>query len=766
MNTIETTDRIALAAKFVNNTSSHIFLTGKAGTGKTTFLQKLCRATHKKFVVVAPTGIAALNAKGVTIHSQFLLPLGTFLPDNTPSGDFGSDTGIYTQFTLARKHPLNSMRRQVLRDIDLLIIDEVSMLRADLLDAIDYRMRSVKRNFRKSFGGVQVLMVGDLYQLPPVVKEQEMNYLKKYYASPHFFEAKALREDGYVYLELDKIFRQQNETFIRILNNLRNNACTPDDIEELNRHYRTPGQVIDEEGLITLTTHNYKADQLNKQALGKLLGKVHAFKADIEDDFPEFLFPVQETIELKSGAQIMFVKNDTSDGAYYNGKLAIVTSIDAGNNVEVEMEGSKEKYILKREIWENKKYTVNPVTRELDEEITGRFRQFPIRLAWAITVHKSQGLTFEKAVIDVGQAFAPGQVYVALSRLRSLEGLILRTRIDTQVIATDEQVVKFSCQHLLQDDLDERLQKNERNYLRAQLEGTFDFSEVAIEIDKIRKGEGSSMEFEDESMRSALQTIAAAIAKETNNTSVFKKQLLQLLDQGDHEQMTERISRGSMYYQSFINEQTKKLLVHIEEIRRYSRTKKYVNALEELDLLFSKKSGDIGKLNYIAQQILSGAEIEFREEQDTKKKEERERIISEVQHQTAALPLVALNKSGRKRKTKEQSTKNAKLPKGASNKETYTLHASGMSVAEIAGHRNLSVGTIETHIAKGILDGEVKIETVFRKEELDEILTFLGSRKVTGMTEIVKGLNDKFSYNQVRMAQNYLIMNRANEDSV
>ena len=296
---METTEMAALAARFVNSTNRHVFLTGKAGTGKTTFLRHLSESTHKRHVILAPTGIAALNAKGVTIHSQFLLPFGTFLPDRNLPMELPEGANFYTQQTPIRRHPLNAKRRDVLRNIDLLIIDEVSMLRADLLDAIDARMRFVKRNYREPFGGVQLLMIGDMYQLPPIVKDHEWSKMRDYYRSQHFFEAVALRESGFVYVELDKIFRQQDDAFISILNNLRNNVVTASDIGILNGHYLEEKDVPKE--VITITTHNRKADAINREALDNLEVETHYFEAEVRDDFPENIFPVAESLELKRG---------------------------------------------------------------------------------------------------------------------------------------------------------------------------------------------------------------------------------------------------------------------------------------------------------------------------------------------------------------------------------------------------------------------------------------------------------------------------------
>ncbi|MFN8688510.1 MAG: ATP-dependent RecD-like DNA helicase, partial [Cyclobacteriaceae bacterium] len=321
-------DLLDQAARFINTTSSHIFLTGKAGTGKTTFLKNLKSHTHKNFIVVAPTGIAALIAGGVTIHSQFLLPPGTFLPDRFLAETVTDQGRVLNEKALARKHPITSARKLVLRSIDLLVIDEVSMLRADLLDAIDYRMKAARGNFRRSFGGAQVLFIGDLFQLPPVVRSDEQEMLGRYYKSPWFYEAHALRNDPPIYIELQKIFRQQDEDFITLLNHLRNNEVTEEDINVLNRHVKPAAEIRELKEVITLTTHNYKADEINQHELRALKTPTSVFDAFIEGEFPENMYPARASLELKAGAQIMFIRNDPSDERkYVNGKLATVLEI-------------------------------------------------------------------------------------------------------------------------------------------------------------------------------------------------------------------------------------------------------------------------------------------------------------------------------------------------------------------------------------------------------------------------------------------------------
>lgn len=665
--------------------------------------------------------------------------------------DLPGGANFYTQQTLIRRHPLNAKRRDVLRNIDLLIIDEVSMLRADLLDAIDARMRFVKRNYREPFGGVQLLMIGDMYQLPPIVKDNEWSKMREYYRSQHFFEAVALRESGFVYVELDKIFRQQDDTFISILNNLRNNVVTASDIQKLNEHFVEKDGVP--KNVITITTHNRKADAINREALDNLKGETHYFEAEVEKDFPEHIFPVSESLELKKGARVMFVKNDAEGKAYYNGKLATVSSINDGD-IEVIMDGDSEPYTLKRETWENKRYTVNEKVKDLEEEVIGEFRQYPIKLAWAITVHKSQGLTFEKAVIDVGQAFAPGQVYVALSRLTSLDGLILRTKIDPSVVSTDQQVVEFSETKDNQQPLDVVLKQDQAAYINRVLSATFDFSDVVRTIEAILKKHETVGQFEDEEMRSALDVIAQNIKSEMANTQKFIQQLRFCLQENDHERLLDRIEKGSKYYIGFIEKNLRLLLKHIEEVKQFSRTKTYRTALDEIDLILMKNWEQMDKAYDVAKAIIEDKEIKKNLERDTERNLLRRKLATDAEKEAEKNPKNTLRKSGKTRKGKKE--KGAAPQKGTTYQITYGLAKEGLSIAEIAEKRELKTSTIEGHIAKGIEAGKVNIDSFMEDDDRETIEMVIKDNPSENSGFVYGKLKGEFSYGQIRMVQAFL----------
>ena len=595
------TGRAAEALRFINTTAAHVFLTGKAGTGKTTFLKSLGRHTHKNFLVVAPTGIAALNAGGVTIHSQFRLPFGMFLPERTLPEFQGAR--FYNERFLAENSPLDRVRRQLLRSIDLLVIDEVSMLRADLLDAIDNRLRSARGQHHRAFGGVQVLFIGDLFQLPPVTKREDQEILSKHYASPWFFEARALQRERLVYIELDKIYRQQDDRFIGLLNRLRNNEVTSDDLEEINSRYR-PGTAATSDGdTITLTTHNQQADDINQRALNSLPGKPAAFTARTTGDFPESMYPVAFQLMLKEGAQIMFTRNDHEGKVYFNGRIARITDLSE-DGIVVRFRDSNEEYRLQPATWENKRFVTDPDTMAIREEVIGTFEQFPVRLAWAITIHKSQGLTFDRAVIDPGRAFADGQVYVALSRLRSLDGLSLSAPLRQQSISTDPVIVQFTRHIDGTDTLDETVRQKQREFIGQEILHTFDFDALTRELESgLRSVPTGSI---DPDMAPFVNQALEVIRQEQSEIRKSREALIGLLDGDRFDQLLHLVKEDQERFARLLWALMGRLLGHSAQADRVKRGQGYKAWLAELEPSLLRKIEELGKVALLIGSVVTG----------------------------------------------------------------------------------------------------------------------------------------------------------------
>ena len=462
---------IALAWQFVENTGTHLFLTGKAGTGKTTFLRKLKSESPKRMVVLAPTGIAAINAGGVTIHSFFQLPFAPFVPESS----FSANSKVSYRYRFS-KEKLN-----IIRSIDLLVIDEISMVRADLLDAVDGILRRF-RDHHKPFGGVQLLMIGDLQQLAPVVKDEEWQMLKSYYDTPYFFSSQVLRQTEYCTIELKTVYRQSDGTFLELLNRIRENRCDVQVLDTLNRRYIAGFVPRKEEGYIRLVTHNYQAQRINDYELEQLPGHTYTFRATVDGKFPEYSYPTDEVLELKKGAQVMFVKNDSSgEHRYYNGMIGIVTEVSS-DNIAVRSKDSGETFSLQEEEWTNAKYVLDEETKEITEDIEGTFQQFPLKLAWAITIHKSQGLTFERAIIDASLSFAHGQTYVALSRCKTLEGLVLSAPLSTKTVISDHAVDVFTETARRSTPDEKRFHSLQQAYFHELLSGLFDFLPLELAL--------------------------------------------------------------------------------------------------------------------------------------------------------------------------------------------------------------------------------------------------------------------------------------------
>ena len=463
---MEQNNELRTAWDFVESTGRSIFLTGKAGTGKTTFLKTIMEHSRKRPIVVAPTGVAAINAGGVTIHSFFQLPFSPYVPGAKVESkfDFGKE------------------KRKIIASSDLLIIDEISMVRADLLDAID----AVLRRFREHgqpFGGMQLLMIGDLAQLTPVVTPEDERMLKPYYDTPYFFGSKALQQIDYVTIQLTHVYRQQDESFIALLNEIREGHPSAEALSKLNSRSLTPGPSPKGEGsgYIRLTTHNNLANFYNESELQKLPGRSYQYRAEVKGTFPEYSYPTAETLVLKEGAQVMFVKNDPSgEHNYYNGRIGRVMEASE-NRLTVYCEGDAEAIEVEPLEWENMRYTLNEQTREIESEVQGTFKQLPLRLAWAITIHKSQGLTFDRAIIDANQSFAPGQVYVALSRCRTLEGLVLASPLEPRAVINDERVDSYIAQQESEAERSiQQLPALKQEYERYLLMQLFDFRAILL----------------------------------------------------------------------------------------------------------------------------------------------------------------------------------------------------------------------------------------------------------------------------------------------
>lgn len=461
------------ARDFALKTNRSIFVTGKAGTGKTTFLHKLKTDTAKQTAIVAPTGIAAINAGGTTIHSFFQLPFSPFIPT------------IDGRKQLIEKIKMQGTRRRVLQELELLVIDEISMVRADVLDAIDTILRNVRYRYREPFGGVQLIFIGDMFQLSPVASNEEWQILSKYYESQYFFHSHVTKEQQPLYIEFDKIFRQTNADFISVLNEVRNNRLSDNGLKLLQSRYNPSFQPTKNDGYIILTTHNYKADKINNEELASIKEKTYTFEAKIEGDFPEKAYPTEKQLTLKVGAKVMFIKNDTEQPRrFFNGKIGVIESI-SDKNITIIATDDQSKIVIEPMLWENVKYTADEKTKKLNEEIVGRFIQYPLRLAWAITIHKSQGLTFDKTVIDAGEAFAPGQVYVALSRCRSLEGIVLWSQINPYSISNDKEIVNYEHNKADSLFLEQQLLQSKNEFRLFVLEQLFDFKVIIAYISRL-----------------------------------------------------------------------------------------------------------------------------------------------------------------------------------------------------------------------------------------------------------------------------------------
>lgn len=800
-----------LAFDFIQYTNRNVYLTGKAGTGKTTFLHKLKEVSPKRMVVVAPTGVAAINAGGVTIHSFFQLPFGPLLPGRLEEkGKEGTDS---------RVRKFNKRKINLIRSLDLLVIDEISMVRADLLDGIDTVLRQYK-NKTLPFGGVQMLMIGDLQQLPPVIKEDEWAFLKQYYETGFFFSSKAFNQSKAVTIELKHIYRQQDDAFIKILNEIRDDKLSPESVRKLNERYIPGFSPEKDDGYIILTTHNATANRINEEQLKKVKTPLHTFEAEVSGQFPEYSYPADQFLSLKEGAQVMFIKNDSSpEKRYYNGKIGVVTQIDE-NGIYVKSKDEEYPILVDHERWENIKYTIDDSTREIAEEVSGIFLQYPLRLSWAITIHKSQGLTFEKAVIDANAAFAHGQTYVALSRCKTLEGLILRSSISSDSIICSPVVGSFN-RTVEKNQPDEKiLDESKKSYRLVLLDELFSYWQIQYQLEKCKKIElenhsviiGNLPEKLDLALKNGTR-ILIEVAKK------FSSQLSDLSGtKGNENQLQERIRKAVPYFLEKTNEN---ILTHLKQLSFETDNKAVGKSLNETllkirELLAVKlacmntcKNGFVLK-DYLHARAVAALEqageitaSKIPEEKEysehpmlynrlrewrNKTAEKRDipvyfiapqKVLITLSNQLPRSPKHLKKIKGMGKKKIEtygdqiveiiqdycdekdiadnfDYENEPEIPKKDTKTVSFELFKEGKTIAEIAAIRNFAVSTIEGHLAHFIGIGEIQLSQFIDDDKSKTIITWLNKNPGSNLSLAKEALGDSFSYSELKFVRAYL----------
>lgn len=710
---MEKNNELRTAWDFVEHTGISIFLTGKAGTGKTTFLRVVKKHSKKRIIVVAPTGVAAINAGGVTIHSFFQLPLSPFVPE----------ARIESKFNFSKE------KRKILRTLDLLIIDEISMVRADTLDAIDSVLRRF-RNHTQPFGGVQLLMIGDLQQLTPVVRPNEEDLLQKYYDTPYFFSSQSLKNIQYVTIELNKVYRQQDNNFVSILNHIRCGLTTPDDLRQLNQRYIPGFTPPPDSGYIRLTTHNRMAHDYNRRELRDLSDREYTFTAETSGQFPDYNYPADYELKLKRNAQVMFIHNDP-DGKYYNGRIGYIVEINE-KQIKVLCSGDTEAIDVQSNTWENTKYTLNEQTKQIQSEVLGTFTQYPLRLAWAITIHKSQGLTFQHAIIEAQQAFASGQVYVALSRCRTLEGLVLSSPIDQNAIINDSRVSSYIGNQTQQSrESIKRLPELKESYYRILLLELFDFKEIKRDetalfrvvsefyhkypkVQALHKTALSDLDERILSVASKWEGIISAMSNDKLHSMEF----------------LERVKKSALYFYGELTE----LFEHLIELTKALESNNKMGT-RRFQLAFS----DL-KQTYLAKKLLLETIMRTGFTTSLYLKAKQEAILS-------TLP----EDGKRKRKTKERKEKAE--PKEKTQVVTYKLFRQGKSPETVANERGLTLSTIQRHLSRYIATGEIHLEEIVGNEKANYLRRIIkGVNTETNLTAIKNICREDVSYGDIRMA--------------
>ncbi len=715
---------LEMAWSIIEKTGANLFLTGKAGTGKTTFLKELKDKLPKRMVVLAPTGIAAINAGGVTIHSFFQLPLSPFIPGTT----FNSKDSKFQK--------LKKEKIKIMRTLDLLVIDEISMVRADMLDAVDSVMRRY-RDRNKPFGGAQLLMIGDLQQLPPVVKDEEWALLNETYETPYFFSSKALKSSDYLTVELKEVFRQQDPIFISLLNKIRENAATDDTLQTLNKRYIPNFQPPKGSDYIRLTTHNLPAQTINENELAKLRTKQYVFEAEIKGTFPESSYPADVRLVLKQGAQIMFIKNDP-ERRFFNGMIGEVVYVDEKEIiVRSKNDDEGDAFYLNKMDWTNSKYTIDDKTKEIQETVEGVFLQYPIRLAWAITIHKSQGLTFEHAIIDVLHSFAHGQTYVALSRCKTLEGMVLSEPLKRESIKSDWVLNTYLSDISHRTPTESALSTLENNYVISLLDELFDFISLQSSFNLVLRTLDEHFYKKYPKLLSAYKEKGTLFDNIIDVSRKFKNQYVCLLEKGnditsDHFQ--ERIHKAAEYFLAELSplpslcEKTK-----VETENKTLRTQfddRFKNYSEELTLKFKL-------LYYETTNVFSGGDY-----------------LKVKANILLGLDDIDEKKAKSKRKKKEKAEKAPRIP---TQQVSYELFCQGLTMTQIAEKRSLTVGTIYTHLASFVMKGQLDLERIVPKEHVNEIRSFLTMNPdCRSFTTVKTSVNPAITYDEIRIVMNFL----------
>mgnify|MGYP002741441233 FL=1 len=733
----------------VNQTNRNIFLTGKAGTGKTTLLHKIINTCYKNTVVVAPTGIAALNAGGVTIHSMFQLPFASFLPTLSNPPIVNEFLRFENRFSLRKHFQMHKNKQQVIRNMELLIVDEVSMLRADVLDAMDYMLQFIRKD-KRPFGGVQVLFIGDLLQLPPVVKQEEWEVLKHYYKGMYFFQSEVITQNPLLYVELETIYRQTDKLFISILNHLRENQLTSEDIKQLEKYVQPDFPKKHLKDYITLTTHNAKADAMNQREMSKLTSPLFSYEADIVDDFPEYLYPIEKVIQLKEGTRVMFIKNDISgEHLFFNGKMGTVVSLSEGE-ITVKLDGGRVINVERYE-WENVRYKLNETTKDIEEERLGSFTQYPLRLAWAITIHKSQGLTFEKAILDLASVFASGQAYVAFSRLRSLDGLVLLSSVSANGINNNGEVISYAENKASEKEVQTACYTGKTEFLQENILNTFQWNTLLEEWVLHRNsysGEiGNKNLYKDWASQQLVRVQELVTVSEK-----FIKQLKTLFNNAtDVQHIFERVAKGITYFTPLLEQLWYEVLLVESKIANQKKVKQFFTELKELDNSLSETLKKLFRLEQMIQ--LAQSDQPFDKEKihsaklETLYTELTGKINNILKNEKLFIGEYPLSKDDKPKKEK-RSTYDI----------TLQLWKEGKTVAEIAKERTLSQATIYSHIAKCIEQDKIAITEVLPEKTINELNTiFKENEELTTLKSLYEKTEERYSWDELRLFRAYLL---------